>query len=866
MKFSELNVKPCALASMTPPGCATGDTTPTTGNPTVGCEDADYRVAHPGECDDEADCADPAFAEAHPELCLGTTRLILKPAVAVIEARQSIQFRAYLWKDGVEQEVTGARFAVMGTGVAVIGLTSGNATGVAAGITTVSAAYAGMTAHAQIEVVSSCLTRANYFALIFDVSKSMTAPMGGSYATRLSAAKSLGQGFVQCLRDKDWMGVWKFDTGASELVGFNFTKATTKAVIGSISSSNATQTDVSSGLTAATAAFDAAGVGAANRIYVLFTDGENKQGANPVALARGIRESGAVVMIVGLRAYGTWFQQLELMASGGMFLNATPTNIATIGDMLNGLKAYFCSGKCEDAGGYNGAVPALDYTGFEKWTVTGGTVDLIGRGAFAMFDIHPGHGLYPDMCGSMAGTSALGTIQTTNAIAFTAGHTMTLRFKLAGNGREERAADVVRVSVRRTSDDLEVAWRDYSLAATDEFAEHSYTWTALAGDHVIIISQRSIGGGTDVFGCSVDDIVLTDDTDDEVLFEDNFDQENITRIPLACGADTMSDASVNVDCTAFAGTCEQISGTWYFTGYDCDTGCGCAVDTTGAQVPDSQPVADLEGNPVIDPVIFTASRRYQATCAEGDSGDPVSRSAVATSEISQADADARALAAATAAATAALVCVAPVEVGDIINLRLWPNAPMTGVSAAQIAADRKTGFGAVGLSHEDFWNQPGAALANDTTLSTSHQPIYKHTGELTGVQFFNLPAPGNANTFLRMEHPEPLLRWTAIFPGHANYIYQIKNLPAGTYVVIAFGHSNADDGGGVFGLSNGATDYGDVTLTDSAAWQSATLNNLTHYAKWSPVTVLASGILYISTENNVLAQTLLGAIQIARIT
>lgn len=48
-----------------------------------------------------------------------------------------------------------------------------------------------------------------------------------------------------------------------------------------------------------------------------------------------------------------------------------------------------------DAG--NGGAATLNYTGFANWTVSNGSVDLIGNG---FFDFYPGHGLYVDLDGS----------------------------------------------------------------------------------------------------------------------------------------------------------------------------------------------------------------------------------------------------------------------------------------------------------------------------------------------------------------------------------------------------------------------------------------------------------------------------------
>ena len=51
----------------------------------------------------------------------------------------------------------------------------------------------------------------------------------------------------------------------------------------------------------------------------------------------------------------------------------------------------------DDFDAENGGAGVLNYGGFANWTVSNGTVDLIGNG---FIDLLPGHGLYVDMDGS----------------------------------------------------------------------------------------------------------------------------------------------------------------------------------------------------------------------------------------------------------------------------------------------------------------------------------------------------------------------------------------------------------------------------------------------------------------------------------
>ena len=76
----------------------------------------------------------------------------------------------------------------------------------------------------------------------------------------------------------------------------------------------------------------------------------------------------------------------------------------------------------------NGGVPdALNYNSFANWTVSNGTVDLIGKGG--TWDFYPGNGLYVDLDGS---TGQAGIF--TSKMTFGPG-TYSLQFDLGGSQR-----------------------------------------------------------------------------------------------------------------------------------------------------------------------------------------------------------------------------------------------------------------------------------------------------------------------------------------------------------------------------------------------------------------------------------------------
>lgn len=105
----------------------------------------------------------------------------------------------------------------------------------------------------------------------------------------------------------------------------------------------------------------------------------------------------------------------------------------------------------------NGGVEQLNYTGFAQWTVTTGTVDLIGNGG--TWDLQPGHGLYVDMDGS---TGLAGTMVSTS-LALIGGQDYLLSFALAGNQRSS-TSETVTASV-----ELGLVSQSYSLGRDDPF-------------------------------------------------------------------------------------------------------------------------------------------------------------------------------------------------------------------------------------------------------------------------------------------------------------------------------------------------------------------------------------------------------------
>ena len=139
----------------------------------------------------------------------------------------------------------------------------------------------------------------------------------------------------------------------------------------------------------------------------------------------------------------------------------------------------------------NGGVGALNYTGFANWSVSAGTVDLIGNG---FFDFYPGNGLYVDLDGS----SGLAGTLISKSFALGAG-SYVLSFDLGGSQRGD--VNTVDVNV-----DLGVASQTYVVNSADPLTTRTIAFI-LASPQTIDLSFHNLGG--DNVGAILDNVSLT---------------------------------------------------------------------------------------------------------------------------------------------------------------------------------------------------------------------------------------------------------------------------------------------------------------------------------------------------------------------
>lgn len=147
---------------------------------------------------------------------------------------------------------------------------------------------------------------------------------------------------------------------------------------------------------------------------------------------------------------------------------------------------------------FDGETLSLNYNSFAQWTVSAGTVDLIGNPGF--FDLLPGNGRYVDLDGS---TGLAGTM-TSTALSLTGGVTYDLTFSLAGSQRGDTNTVVYGIEYQ-SGGALDVS-SSQTLASNVGFGVFSLTFTPLSSTVDAHIVFHNLGG--DNVGLLLDNVAV----------------------------------------------------------------------------------------------------------------------------------------------------------------------------------------------------------------------------------------------------------------------------------------------------------------------------------------------------------------------
>lgn len=264
-------------------------------------------------------------------------------------------FRTFIKTDnsGEVEVTTGLNYQSSNNSVVAIDSTTGEATLLSAGIVTITVTYGSLSAFAQVQVIGDgddCCSDVKVCTLVaIDDSKSMSLPVF-SGLSRLDWAKQAAVAFFGAMRwDKDIGGLMRFDVGTTVVDAIDSTEPSFATVMGIPATTQ--QTDFEELLDDAIALLQAE---TADRlVLVIISDGENRPDASGVipspatilAKATAFKNSGGVIVCVGVGASGDGFALLQAMASGGFFVNAYDASTgASAITTLVGFLCYYCGG------------------------------------------------------------------------------------------------------------------------------------------------------------------------------------------------------------------------------------------------------------------------------------------------------------------------------------------------------------------------------------------------------------------------------------------------------------------------------------------------------------------------------------------
>jgi hypothetical protein len=148
----------------------------------------------------------------------------------------------------------------------------------------------------------------------------------------------------------------------------------------------------------------------------------------------------------------------------------------------------------DDFNSENNGQELLNYTGFENWTVSEGTVDLIGSGSWPWF--YNTNGLYVDLDGSSRDAGVMTTTLSLEAGAYK------LYFDLAGNQRN-KASEKTEMVVSTNGQGSTLVSGNYTLSMNDPFQTYMQQFT-ITQDMDVQISFGAEGG--DNIGMLLDNV------------------------------------------------------------------------------------------------------------------------------------------------------------------------------------------------------------------------------------------------------------------------------------------------------------------------------------------------------------------------
>lgn len=307
----------------------------------------------------DARCSDPAFTLSNPDICGAVQSLELKPGYALACAPSTLQFSTYLRSSLGEVPLTaGVVYSTSDASIVNIDASTGAATVLSAGVATITATWQGMNAFSQVNVVGgvNCCQSVQVRAIILlDSSNSMNSARTVVFPyTKAQAANSVANYAIEALNEaKDQMALVRFKDIAILEIGLTSVESDLLAVLVSPTVGTENGTSLKAALDEALLLFSQAPAPPPGTlvqpVILLVSDGQNQpilSGTETTALmaeAQAFKDSGGIIVCVGIRAYGVGYTTLQNLSSGGFFLNCIDkASVDGANARMKDLATYYC--------------------------------------------------------------------------------------------------------------------------------------------------------------------------------------------------------------------------------------------------------------------------------------------------------------------------------------------------------------------------------------------------------------------------------------------------------------------------------------------------------------------------------------------
>lgn len=622
-------------------------------------------------------CNDPEFSRANPIICgANSLELILRPAVSNILVGETVQYTTTIKINGVESPLTlGLVYSSANTNIATVNASTGVATGVEGGTTTITVTWHDLSAHAQLTVHDTCPSVA--IAVIVNNSKSSSLVFGDGFATRLTFAKAMTTRFLNSTDlSNASVGIVQMNL-LSGISGMSTDRGTLLNYVAAIPQSQAF-TSIGDGIGAAIDMLAAST--ATQKVILLLSDGEQRVPAtsivtSPTTQADIFKSAGGILISIGLRASGDGFALLSSISTAGYFVNALPASagatstVASIESIMDNLREFLCH-PCD---------PPLALVPFlTDYNVPSGAANssIFPSNAWQVFDDDSGSPTF-----------------------FSTFLNDYVQYNFGASGK---TATFYRIIPHQ----LGLVVGDPTVPACGP-----KTWTL-----------KGSNNGT---------VYTTLDTQTNYA---DWDISNTFTI-----ASPASYSYYKLTVTAAYPCENPVPNNWEIQTLQLYGGTNqCTVDFFAPPVIDPSPLPDVEDTGGGGGNTYTVTKSFTACCPPNQVGDCVTRSATYTSTISQADADVHATALARSAAFAELSCCSsfPIQIvdssGNTQPANPYPSCVKVEGRAALIGGLK---VHVNGLSHTSF-RDTAALLVGPTGQSVV---LWKHCGTSTNGSIPNLP-------------------------------------------------------------------------------------------------------------------------------